>query len=1347
MKVPKVSVRKIPAIVMATIIAMSIGVALVASPASAATTPLISTSFTTNTTGVGQWVLPTASGTNQACLTSLPTTGATSIPHCATGNDTAGSGALQLTTNTTTQVGSVFNTTSLPATQGLDITFNTYQFNKGASTPADGISFTLAAANPTNPQPPVSAGPSGGSLGYSTNQTLPGVPNGYLGIGFDVYGNFLNTSYGGSTCPTVGSIGSTNYPQNVTVRGPGNGTSGYCLVKTTANTASPSGTNNLPGGTKALDNPTATTHGPTDLVPVEIAVNPSATAATTASGLAVPAKSFAVDFTPVGGTAHSFTNALPNLTAGAQGIPTAWFDPTTGVPYQLTFGWTASTGGSIEYHDITTLTSSTLNGPLPTMSLSDTDNASGVFKQGTSTTNVILTPSLGSSAAETNPPTVTDTFPTGVVPGTATGTSWDCTASAGQTVTCTYTGATVAANASYPPITVPIGVTGSAVVGAGTDSAKVSSIDALPVVAADSFTVELLPGAPTGVSTIAGDASASVSFTAPVNDGGSAVTGYTITPYIAGVPQTPHTFNSTATTESVTGLTSGTAYTFKVAAINDVGTGPNSTASGAVTPLPLPSITTATLPAGEVGVAYSQTVAGTGGKLPYGWSVTTGSLPAGLTLNAATGVISGTPTTAGSPTFIVTLTDANGGQDTQSYTLTVVPNPSITTLSVPGGEVGAPYSQTLVGSGGTAPLTWSVTTGSLPAGLTLNAATGVISGTPTAAGSPTFIVTLTDTNGKKATQSYTLAVVIGPSITTPSLPSGEVGVAYSQPLAGTGGTTPYTWSVTTGSLPAGLTLNSATGVISGSPTAAGSPTFTVTLTDANSQTSTKVFTVVVAAVPSITTPSLPSGEVGVAYSQTLAGTGGATPYAWSVTTGSLPAGLTLNSATGVISGSPTTAGSPTFTVTLTDANNQTATHSYTVGILALPSITTATLPGGEVGVTYSQTLAGTGGATPYAWSVTTGSLPAGLALNPSTGVISGTPTASGPDTFTVTLTDANNETATQSYTVTTLAAPSITTATLPGGEHGAPYSQTLVGAGGSTPYTWSVVGSLPAGLTLNPATGVISGTPTGSGPSTFTVTLTDFAGQMASQSYTLTILTGPTITTAILPGGELGVPYSQTVAGAGGSSPYTWSVVGSLPAGLTLNPATGVISGTPTGSGPSTFTVTLTDAASQMASQSYTVTILAAPSITTATLPGGENGVPYSQTVAGAGGSIPYAWSVTAGSLPAGLTLDTSTGVISGTPTGSGSSPFTVTLTDAHNQTATQAYTVGILAAPSITTATLPGGEVGAPYSQTVIGTGGSTPYAWSVTAGSLPTGLTLNGTTGVISGSPTTSGPATFTV
>jgi hypothetical protein len=181
--------------------------------------------------------------------------------------------------------------------------------------------------------------------------------------------------------------------------------------------------------------------------------------------------------------------------------------------------------------------------------------------------------------------------------------------------------------------------------------------------------------------------------------------------------------------------------------------------------------------------------------------------------------------------------------------------------------------------------------------------------------------------------------------------------------------------------PPAWSLNSATGVISGTPSTAGAPTFTVTLTDADNKTATESLTLTVAADPSVTSTTVADGEVGVPYNQSLAGAAGTAPYSWTVTAGSLPTGLSLDSAIGVISGTPSTAGAPTFTVTLTDADSQTAEQSYTMTVLNDPSVTTTTLPDGEVGVFYNQTVAGSGGSAPYAWSLTAGTLPAGLSLN------------------------------------------------------------------------------------------------------------------------------------------------------------------------------------------------------------------------------------------------------------------------------------------------------------------------------------------------------------------------------
>lgn len=157
------------------------------------------------------------------------------------------------------------------------------------------------------------------------------------------------------------------------------------------------------------------------------------------------------------------------------------------------------------------------------------------------------------------------------------------------------------------------------------------------------------------------------------------------------------------------------------------------------------SITTATLPGGMVNLAYTTTIAATGGLAPYSFSVSAGSLPAGLILTASTGVLSGTPTTAGSSTFTIQAADSEtpAVTTTQSFTVLIVPTLAITTASLPAANIGVSYSSTIVATGGVSPYTFAVTTGSLPAGLTLSS-TGTLSGTPTAAGTFTFTITVTD---------------------------------------------------------------------------------------------------------------------------------------------------------------------------------------------------------------------------------------------------------------------------------------------------------------------------------------------------------------------------------------------------------------------------------------------------------------------------------------------------------------------------------------------------------------------------------------------------------------------------
>ena len=227
----------------------------------------------------------------------------------------------------------------------------------------------------------------------------------------------------------------------------------------------------------------------------------------------------------------------------------------------------------------------------------------------------------------------------------------------------------------------------------------------------------------------------------------------------------------------------------------------------------------------------------------------------------------------------------------------------------------------------------------------------------------------------------------------------------------------------------------------------------------------------------ITTASLPLGTVGIAYSQNLAATGGRRPYTWSLR-GTLPAGLSLNSPTGVIYGIPTTTGIYNFTVVVN--NTAVKNLSITVAPTYPLGISTRSLPNGTVGVAYSQNLVGVGGTAPHTWSIAYGTLPAGLSLNRSTGAISGIPTTYGGSQLIFRLTDSTSRTVTKNLPITIVAnslPPTIVPAPIFRGIGGVPFSQTLTATGGTLPYTWILEGTLPPGLSLNPLTGVISGTP------------------------------------------------------------------------------------------------------------------------------------------------------------------------------------------------------------------------------------------------------------------------------
>lgn len=397
------------------------------------------------------------------------------------------------------------------------------------------------------------------------------------------------------------------------------------------------------------------------------------------------------------------------------------------------------------------------------------------------------------------------------------------------------------------------------------------------------------------------------------------------------------------------------------------------------------TLTPTSLTSAQVGTAYSQTITAGGGAAPYGYQVTGGSLPAGITLDNS-GVLSGTPTAAGSFSFTLTAKDANGITGSQAYSLTVsAPTISMTPATLPDAQINVAYSQALTASGGTAPYSFAVTGGSLPAGLALSS-DGVISGTPTASGPSTFSVTATDSStGTGAPFSvvgaYSLTVngsnlTIAPA----TLPSGQVSVAYPLvSLTASGGTAPYSYKISAGSLPAGLTLNSA-GMLSGTPTAGGSFNFTVTATDANSSTGSQTYAVTVSApVITISPGALPAAKVNVAYGLSLTGSGGTAPYTFSLT-GTLPAGIAFDNSTGAFSGTPTAGGSFPITVTATDSSTGTGPYSASVNLNLTVNAGTAVLTFAAV----SQQTYGNPPFTVSASSASSGAITYSIASGPAT---------------------------------------------------------------------------------------------------------------------------------------------------------------------------------------------------------------------------------------------------------------------------------------------------------------------------------------------------------------------------
>ncbi|HXA16533.1 MAG TPA: putative Ig domain-containing protein [Thermoanaerobaculia bacterium] len=760
---------------------------------------------------------------------------------------------------------------------------------------------------------------------------------------------------------------------------------------------------------------------------------------------------------------------------------------------------------------------------------------------------------------------------------------------------------------------------------------------------------------------------------------------------------------------------------------------------------------------GTINTFFSQTFTQSGGAAPITWSES-GALPAGITFNPSTGVLSGTPTQGGTFSIVVTATDASGCTGSAPYTLTIVCNSiTVTNPNTTSGTVNVAFSQTFTQAGGVGTTTFSLASGTLPAGLTLNPSTGVLSGTPTQKGSFPIVVRATDSHGC-AGDGPTFPLNIGCqviSVTNPATNTGTVNVAFSQTFTSGNGIAPVVFSVNSGTLPAGITLNSSTGVLSGTPTQTGSFPITIKATDANGCFGIgATYTLTISCqIITVNNPGTNSGTVNVAFSQTFTAGNAIAPVTFSINSGSLPAGITLNPATGVLSGTPTQTGSFPITIKATDANGCFgigATYTLTIGC----QVITVNNPGtnsGTVNAAFSQTFTAGNTIGAVTFTLNSGTLPTGLSLS-SGGVLSGTPTQTGSFPITVKATDANGCTGIgATYTLTincqviTVTNPATTT-----GVAGTPFSQTFTQTGGFGATTFSTASTLPTGLSLSSG-GVLSGTPTQTGTFPIVVTATDANGCTGSgATYTLVIACQTiTVTNPLTTTGTAGTAFSQTFtqSGAIGASTFTINS-GSLPTGLSLS-AGGVLSGTPTQTGSFPITVKVTDG-NGCTGIGATYTLVIGCQTITVTNPAtttGTAGAAFSQTFTQTSAIGGATFSLNSGSLPAGLSLSAA-GVLSGTPTVTGSFPITVKVTDGNGCTGVgSTYTLVIgCQTITVTNPVTTTGTIQVAFSQTFSQSGAIGGATFSINSGTLPAGLTLS-SAGVLSGTPTVTGSFPITV
>ncbi|NPD16777.1 tandem-95 repeat protein [Xinfangfangia sp. D13-10-4-6] len=750
----------------------------------------------------------------------------------------------------------------------------------------------------------------------------------------------------------------------------------------------------------------------------------------------------------------------------------------------------------------------------------------------------------------------------------------------------------------------------------------------------------------------------------------------------------------------------------------------------------------------SLGAAVSAQFSADLGTAPYDFVVASGQLPAGVTLSSS-GLLSGTATQAGKFTFTVQATDQYNATGQQTLDLDITePAP-----------IAADDTWTIPANSGATAVPLALTGGTATA-LTLVAppenGTANIDGTrityqpePGYSGPDSFAYQASNDAGPSGVARISIEVERPTlEVSPPALTTAHVGIAYSQQLSSRHGTAPYTYAVTAGALPAGMSLSS-TGVLSGTGMVPDMYSFIVTAVDKYGASGIKHYDLsvtVLAPAASNSTLRLPANSGATPVTLNLSG---GVPATLAIAAQATNGTATVNGTTITYQPNPGYSGPDSFTYNATNdgGTSADAVVSVTVDPPQL-TLSPAQLNQGQIGAAYSVQISASLGAAPYTYLVTAGTLPDGIQLD-SDGRLWGTPTAAGEASFTIEATDAHGATGSQPLVLDILIDAPIAAAS----------TFTLPANSGATPVTLNLSGGVPATLAIaaqaTNGTATVNGTtitylpnPGYSGADSFTYNATNDGGTSADAVVSVTVDPPQlTLSPTQLNQGQIGAAYSVQISASLGAAPYTYQVsAGTLPDGIQLD-SDGRLWGTPTAAGEASFTIEATDAHGATGSQPLVLDILIDAPIAAAStfsLPAnsGATAVPLNLS-----GGVPATLAIAAQATNGTATVNGTTITYQPNPGYSGPDSFTYNATNDGGTSANAVVSVTV-DPPQLTLSPtqLNQGQVGAAYSVQISASLGAAPYTYQVAAGTLPDGIQLD-SDGRLWGTPTAAGEASFTI